>query len=445
MNWGSPPGHGHPYGGVAHVDTSWGNQLKPPRWALHPKGEFFAHASEYDQYLQQWKAENNVSSLVRANVGTPPVHQVDSDIEEVDGPYSNTKKKGNSPNGTTPGKFGETSASKRGSYQTTTPPCVRCKRNYTSMRPMKSDTEDFICPWCRLMHMDPWYPTVKILARPKKVMTLSSGICEMEFTLAKSPKDEDYQVQLRCVSLDNCAFYPMFPDTCKATVNGKPAIALDPPKYLHVRREENKTITAHCHQGTNKVIINYQHPKQVAGWVFVVVQTRRVTMETIARSVAELAMDQGRKRTLEILQGHAEAEEDEELKVVIPKKEEISLRCPLTLTRIDIAAHGKHCRHLQAFDLQAFLVVNTQNKNMQTRWQCPVCQGPARPEELYLDLFFQSILVADDTKNVVKIKVEPNGSYFPLQEDESEPPESSDEEMPPAFKPKEPVVVSLDD
>lgn len=463
MNWASPPHGHHQHGGygygppppqppqpppapIVHADPNpWGNALKPPRWALHPKGEYFAHAADFDAYLEKWKNENNVTN--RTNNRTPPhkVHSVDSDVEEVDGPTTARKKKGDSPNGTS--KFGD-SQQKGGHKETFTPYCARCQRNYASMKPMCPENQEFVCPWCRLMHMDPWYPAVKILARPKKVFTMTSGIAEMKFELNQAELksiQSEYQVMVRCVDLETVAFYPHYPDTTKIMVNGKAAVSLDPPKYLHTRREESKMITSFCKKGENKVIVNYQHPKQTAGWVFVVLQTRRVTMETIARSVSELPMDAGQARALGILRGHAKAEQDEELQVVIPKKEEISLRCPLTLTRIDIAAHGKSCRHLQAFDLQAFLVVNTQNKNLQTRWQCPVCQGACRPEDLHLDLFFQSILVADDTKNIVKIKVNEDGSYFPLAEEDSEPPESSDEEMPPAFRAKEPVVVSLDD
>jgi MIZ/SP-RING zinc finger len=40
----------------------------------------------------------------------------------------------------------------------------------------------------------------------------------------------------------------------------------------------------------------------------------------------------------------------------------LSLRCPLGLVPITVPARGRHCSHLQCFDLTTFLSFNEKNR-----------------------------------------------------------------------------------
>ena len=49
---------------------------------------------------------------------------------------------------------------------------------------------------------------------------------------------------------------------------------------------------------------------------------------------------------------------------------QVSLRCPLTFKRISLPARGHDCRHIQCWDLEAYLKLNCE-KGL---WKCPVCK-----------------------------------------------------------------------
>jgi len=69
------------------------------------------------------------------------------------------------------------------------------------------------------------------------------------------------------------------------------------------------------------------------------------------------------------------------------------LICPITLVRIRTPARGKKCRHLQCFDLEAYLVANLRMAAFNKRWHCPVCDLVIKPPgDLFIDTFAVQIL-----------------------------------------------------
>ena len=86
----------------------------------------------------------------------------------------------------------------------------------------------------------------------------------------------------------------------------------------------------------------------------------------------------------------------------------ISLRCPLSIIRINIPIRGSNCNHPQCIDLNSFLQYSHQFGN----WQCPVCLKALKYDELVIDDKFQRIL--NETMNnedVDQIRLAPDGSY----------------------------------
>merc|ERR1719284_292939 len=73
--------------------------------------------------------------------------------------------------------------------------------------------------------------------------------------------------------------------------------------------------------------------------------------------------------------------------------ERLRLRCPITLERFASApARGESCRHLQCFDLEAYLVANYRTRAFNNRWRCPLCDTELRPQDLRIDAFVESVL-----------------------------------------------------
>lgn len=64
-------------------------------------------------------------------------------------------------------------------------------------------------------------------------------------------------------------------------------------------------------------------------------------------------------------------------------KKVISLNCPLSTMRLKQPSRSSECKHLECFDLEAYL--QCQHVARFARWRCPVCSAVALPEHLQLD------------------------------------------------------------
>ncbi|KAJ3111586.1 hypothetical protein HDU96_005550 [Phlyctochytrium bullatum] len=66
----------------------------------------------------------------------------------------------------------------------------------------------------------------------------------------------------------------------------------------------------------------------------------------------------------------------------------VSFMCPLSLSRMEHPAKGRHCRHLPCFDAKAFLELSKPEVN----WKCVHCNEFIFPDDLIIDPFFLRLL-----------------------------------------------------
>ena len=85
-----------------------------------------------------------------------------------------------------------------------------------------------------------------------------------------------------------------------------------------------------------------------------------------------------------------EEEEDDLPDVAVKRVVSVSLRDPLSLTRIVHAVRGRECLHVQCFDLTSY--IRTQRTAKLPDWKCPVCARPTPFQALVLDSWFQGVL-----------------------------------------------------
>jgi len=110
----------------------------------------------------------------------------------------------------------------------------------------------------------------------------------------------------------------------------------------------------------------------------------------------------------------------------------MKLLCCTSLSRIEMAARGVECDHLQCFDLASY-VHTMRNIPPKHAWCCPICDRPAPLHQLRLDAFAQSVL--DGTEpNVTEVLVADNGKFevSATEEPVGDGDDSSDDEMLPA-------------
>lgn len=264
-------------------------------------------------------------------------------------------------------------------------------------------TEDFTCPPCRLERVDEFHPPVGA-----GLLQHSYASCSSTFSLsfqssAAQWRKQQWAVHLRAVQLNSPELSgPAWPHRVQGKLNGRQCVAIDPPKHLHVRREQCYNLTPLLKPGTNTLELKFspkpEKPRdepEEAYCVGVVLTRPRSVASIIARIRTRSAetVSSGRSRVERLLAQVAEHEAgQDECKVTGNFGRTLKPLCPVSHCPIEEAAIGRSCNHVQVFDLQAYIAVNQRMRSLDKRWTCPVCSLCLRPDEVILDPFAQGIL-----------------------------------------------------
>eukprot|EP00029_Vermamoeba_vermiformis_P007703 TRINITY_DN3408_c0_g1_i1.p1 TRINITY_DN3408_c0_g1~~TRINITY_DN3408_c0_g1_i1.p1 ORF type:complete len:629 (+),score=50.58 TRINITY_DN3408_c0_g1_i1:41-1927(+) len=95
-----------------------------------------------------------------------------------------------------------------------------------------------------------------------------------------------------------------------------------------------------------------------------------------------------------------------------------SLRCPLSLMRIELPIKGKDCKHIQCFDANSYLQINKNHP----KFDCPVCNKKVYFSTLIVDSYFLKILgEVQSQPDVDEVLILPDGTYniVPPKEEKS--------------------------
>jgi len=86
----------------------------------------------------------------------------------------------------------------------------------------------------------------------------------------------------------------------------------------------------------------------------------------------------------------------------------VSLKCPTMQGPIRMPARGRDCKHIQCFDLENFLTMNSRKES----WSCPVCKKPAPIRGLEVDELIWGII--RERPEVDEVKINPNATWSPV-------------------------------
>jgi len=263
--------------------------------------------------------------------------------------------------------------------------------------------DDYVCPPCRLERVDEFHPPVGSgLLRHSYAAHASTFT--LSFTAQPSTwKKQQWAVHLRSVALssaDLCG--PAWPHRVQGKLNGRQCVAIDPPKHLHVRREQCYNLTPLLKPGVNQLEVKF-NPKPDASKseieesysVGVVLTRPRSVASIIARirTRSTETVNSGQQRVARLIAQTTKKEKnEEECKVTGNFGRMLKPLCPVSLCPIEESAIGRHCNHIQVFDLQTYIAVNQRMRSLDKRWTCPVCSAPLRPDDVVLDPFAQGIL-----------------------------------------------------
>lgn len=264
-------------------------------------------------------------------------------------------------------------------------------------------TNEYVCPPCRLERVDEFHPPVGDGLLRHSFASASSTL-SLSFTAqAAQWRKQQWAVHLRSVALNACDLGgPTWPHRVQGKLNGRQCVAIDPPKHLHVRREQCYNLTPLLRAGLNTLELRFtprpDRPREEPdeGYCIGVVLTRPRSVSSILariRTRSTETVSSGRARVERLIRQVARQEKKEdECQVTGNFGRMLRPLCPVSHCPIEESAIGKNCNHVQVFDLQAYIAVNQRMRSLDKRWTCPVCSSSLRPDDIVLDPFAQGIL-----------------------------------------------------
>lgn len=91
----------------------------------------------------------------------------------------------------------------------------------------------------------------------------------------------------------------------------------------------------------------------------------------------------------------------------------MSLKDPVSITRITMPVRSTVCQHNQCFDGRFFMQLQEQAPT----WSCPICQKTVSFESLCVDKYFEEILNTT-SRSIEQVTIEPDGKWSVDQDDE---------------------------
>ncbi|XP_021683814.2 E3 SUMO-protein ligase SIZ1 isoform X1 [Hevea brasiliensis] len=285
----------------------------------------------------------------------------------------------------------------------------------------------FYCEICRLCRADPFWVTVAHPLYPVKLATTnipsdgSSPVQSVEktFNLTRADKDlltkQEYDVQAWCMLLnDKVPFRMQWPQYADLQVNGVPVRAINRPgsQLLGANgRDDGPIVTPCTKDGINKISLTGCDARIFCLGVRIV---KRRTVQQILNLIPKESdgehFEDALARVCRCVGGGAadNADSDSDLEVVADSFT-VSLRCPMSGSRMKVAGRFKPCAHMGCFDLEVFVEMNQRSR----KWQCPICLKNYSLENVIIDPYFNRVTskmwhCGEDT---TEIEVKPDGSW----------------------------------
>uniref|UniRef100_A0A7N0R8M3 E3 SUMO-protein ligase SIZ1 n=1 Tax=Kalanchoe fedtschenkoi TaxID=63787 RepID=A0A7N0R8M3_KALFE len=288
--------------------------------------------------------------------------------------------------------------------------------------------ELFYCEICRLSRADPFLVTMAHPLNPVKLKVKNVPIdgsnpvlhLEKTFQLTRADKDllskKEYDVQAWCMLVnDQVPFRMQWPQYPDLQVNGMPVRATNRPGSQVLGsngRDDGPIITQCTRDGLNKISLAANDTRT---FCFGVRLIKRRSLQQIRNLVPEEldgeSIEEALARVRRCIGGGSSAEDtdsDNEL-VVIAESHVISLRCPMSGSRIKVAGRFRPCVHLGGFDLDIFLEMNQRSR----KWQCPICLKNYSLADIIIDPFFNRIasMMQNCSDDITDIEVKPDGCW----------------------------------
>ncbi|KAJ3686729.1 hypothetical protein LUZ61_015893 [Rhynchospora tenuis] len=286
----------------------------------------------------------------------------------------------------------------------------------------------FFCEICRIQRADPFWVTVAYPLLPVKLVpslvasdALSPSLCvERTFILSnldmKLLQSSEHELQVWSMLMnDKVQFRMHWPLDSDFRVNGAKLGVFSRPaaRLLGANsRDDGPLIKAYCKEGLNKITLAWNDTRT---FCFGIRIAKRRTIDQVLNMIHnnkanEETLQDALTRVCRCIGGNCTKSDntDSDLEVV-DNCITINLRCPISGSRIKVAARFKPCVHMGCFDLYTFVELNQHAR----KWQCPICLKNYSLENLIIDPYFTTItsMLSRHDEDLAEIEVNLDGSW----------------------------------
>ncbi|CAN6348738.1 unnamed protein product [Urochloa humidicola] len=307
--------------------------------------------------------------------------------------------------------------------------CVVIPENEKSAGSISTDLPScFYCELCRVSRADPFWATINNLLPPVLIgpsTIAADGSYTVQYTaksfhLSKANREmlqkAEYDIQVWCILLnDKVPFRMHWPLHSDMQVNGihVRVVNRQPSQKLGANgRDDGPLLTDYLREGLNKIALSRNDSRTFCLGIRI---ANRRSLEQVLNLVPKEQdgekFDDALARVRRCVGGGTEAnsaDSDSDIEVVADSVS-VSLRCPMTASRIQIAGRFKPCAHMGCFDLEPFIEMNQRSR----KWQCPICLKNYSLENIIIDPYFNRItsLIKNCGDDTSEIDVKPDGSW----------------------------------
>ncbi|XP_070136444.1 zinc finger MIZ domain-containing protein 2 isoform X1 [Drosophila bipectinata] len=223
----------------------------------------------------------------------------------------------------------------------------------------------------------------------------------------------DLELQLKCFHQDDRQMNTNWPHTVTVSANATP---------LNIERsEKNSTalrplyLKAVCQPGRNTLQLTAS--SCCCSHLFVLQLVHRPSVRQVLQTLHKrnlLPLEhsvQKIKRNLSLPSVEGQTPGGADAAQASQQCAKISLKCPITKSRIRLPARGHECKHVQCFDLEAYLMINSERGS----WRCPECSKSAITDTLEIDQYIWAILNTLSNSDVDEVVIDSSANWRALQ------------------------------
>lgn len=321
-------------------------------------------------------------------------------------------------------------------------PLVRCinaecsrylHANCCKMKAGSEESKLYECPDCTLKKCDPLHEVIEVLRTPFKLDQNKQEFMIDQAFYRRIQSDVNVGVEIRCIRIEEKSHEQTWPHQGELLLNSKKELEFKPLQQNSSlkKRKDEKFFSRNVLSGLNSLHLKFVprtandfpkgKPVETDTYFAAIYLVRKLSCDEL---IAKIKRNNIRKledcKTLvkdQLKGGDIEID-----------RVNYQLQCVLDMQPIKTPAKGAHCKHINCFSLENYIMVWF--KNNQRKWLCPLCK--VKSYDIIVDSYFMEILKEAKEKGVLdsetpEVTIDQSANFFFNQNDKELKPSVSDD------------------